>query len=170
MCTDTQISEPKFKLNIVPLNRITENSGHLIDILAIVDRVAEITQVIYLKYNFYINFNFKVVTRKDSKQLNKRDIYLVDQSGVEVALTLWGDRATEFDSSHVGEVIGIKGCAVREFNGSFTLSPSSGAVIKLNPEDPATNKLYLWHREQRPSIEIKTLSNSLSDTGSSFGI
>lgn len=61
LCTDTQISEPKFKLNVVPLSRITENSGHLIDILAIVDRVAEITQVIYLKLNYFIFLRLQLV-------------------------------------------------------------------------------------------------------------
>lgn len=51
--------------------------------------------------------------------MDKRDVYLVDESGVEVALTLWGDKAVEFNNENIGQVIGIKGCSVREFNGIF---------------------------------------------------
>ena len=65
-----------------------------------------------------------MTTRADNKQLDKREIYLVDDSGAEIALTLWGNIAKDFDTSNVRQVIGIKGAVVKEFNGrrlSFVL-------------------------------------------------
>lgn len=97
------IEEPKFRITPVPLDRITDCTNQLIDILAIVDRANGITQV---------------TTRKDARQLDKRDVFLVDESGSEVTMTLWGDAATAFDpNANAGKVIGIKGCMVKEFNG-----------------------------------------------------
>ena len=57
-----------------------------------------------------------MTTKKDQKQLDKRDIFLVDKSGTETCLTLWGDNAKNF-SIPLQTVIGVKGASVREFNG-----------------------------------------------------
>ena len=48
----------------------------------------------------------------------KRDISLVDRSGTEVIMTLWGEQAETLDASHIGEVIALKGATVKEFNGT----------------------------------------------------
>jgi replication factor A1 len=54
------------------------------------------------------------------KQLDKREIYLVDNSNTEVRLTLWGQQGFQI-SAVKDEVIGIKGATVREFNGMYCL-------------------------------------------------
>lgn len=74
--------------------------------MGIVERVSEVTQV---------------TARADQRQLNKRDIYIVDDSAIEACLTLWGDHALEFDASNVGEVVAFKGVVVKEFGGSLIL-------------------------------------------------
>jgi replication factor A1 len=50
--------------------------------------------------------------------LDKRDIFLVDKSGTETCLTLWGNEAKNF-SIPLGTVIGVKGALVKEFNGEI---------------------------------------------------
>ena len=146
LCTDQHIEQPKFKLNLVPLNRIREHIGECVDILAVIDRVNEISQV---------------TTRADGRQLNKRDIFLVDKSGVEISFTLWGEKVSDITPDNVGVVIGIKGATIKEFNGGVSLSSASGTVIKNNPEGPITNELYSWYTQDRPNAEIKSLSIAL---------
>jgi ssDNA-binding replication factor A large subunit len=59
-----------------------------------------------------------VISRKDQRVLEKRDVFLVDKSGTEISLTLWNELAQNFEYLP-GKVIGIKGALVREFNGIF---------------------------------------------------
>ena len=58
------------------------------------------------------------MSRKDQSLLDKRDVFLVDKSGVEICLTLWNEMAKSFEYLP-GKVIGIKSTVVREFNGIF---------------------------------------------------
>uniref|UniRef100_A0A915CMF3 Replication protein A subunit n=1 Tax=Ditylenchus dipsaci TaxID=166011 RepID=A0A915CMF3_9BILA len=141
-CTDVIIDEPKFRVNAVPLLRVTEHINECIDVLAVIDRASELSQV---------------TTRAEQKQLDKRDLFLIDESAAEVSLTLWGDKAKEFNMAHLHEVIGIKGALVKEFNGGVSLSTGSGCVMKYNPEGPATNKLYNWYQKVRQERDLRLI-------------
>lgn len=153
LCTDMKVEQPKFKLNAIPLSRVVEHINECIDVLAVVDRTSELTQV---------------TTRAEQKQLDKRDIYLVDETLNEISLTLWGDQARDFDLKTVHQVVGIKGANVKEFNGGVSLSINPGCTMNFNPEGPATYKLYAWYESARPNSEVKTLSSTFSDSAGSF--
>jgi replication factor A1 len=94
---------PKMRFKPVPLTNVPQRVNECVDVQAVVDRVGEITQV---------------TSRKDQKQLDKRDVYLVDKTATEIRLTLWGDEAMKF-SIKPGTVLGVKGAFVKEFNGWF---------------------------------------------------
>lgn len=126
-----------------------------------------------------------MTSRKDQRQLDKRDIYLVDKSGVEITFTLWNELASDFNIQP-GTVIGVKGAMVREFNGwnlikylkmnskndlllgGISISSGMNTQIVENPEGEYTQQLYLWNRDQKPNQEIKTLSSSI-DSAAVFG-
>lgn len=62
------------------------------------------------------NIDFKQVTsRKDQRQLDKREVYLLDHSATEVCFTLWNEQAVDF-AVKPGTVLGIQGAIVKEFN------------------------------------------------------
>jgi len=124
-----------------------------VDVLAVIDRASDLTQV---------------TTRADQKQLDKREIFLVDESNTEVSVTLWGEQAKEFDKNNVGQVVGIKGANVKEFNGGVSLSLNSGSMLKYNPEGVATHKMYIWYEANRQGLDIKTISSTSMDSSASF--
>ncbi|KAI1716462.1 replication protein A OB domain-containing protein [Ditylenchus destructor] len=152
-CTDITMSQTKFKINAIPLQNIAQHISECVDVVGIVERVSEVTQV---------------TARADQRQLNKRDIYIVDDSAIEACLTLWGDHALEFDASNVGEVVAFKGVVVKEFGGGITLSSVSGTVIKNNPGGVAASRISGWNTDRKVSgAEIKSISSTFADGGAS---
>jgi len=128
----------------VPLKNLSARSGDRVDILAVVDKVGDTSTV---------------NKRSNNEQLTKRDVSLVDRSGTEVTLTLWGEQADEFDESCVGKVIAMKGASVKEFLGGFTLSaPFAAGNTKMNLQSSETNALYNWYRNIRPSTDLTSIS------------
>lgn len=47
----------------------------------------------------------------------KREVSLIDQTGVNINFVLWGDQAKNFPEHTEGQPLGIKGVFVKEFNG-----------------------------------------------------
>lgn len=146
ICNDVHIPEPKMKLHIVPLNKVAEHKDECVDVLAVIDRAEEVVSV---------------TQKSTGKELSRRNIYLLDQTGTEVQFTMWGDQAVNFDTNHVGEVVGIKGGLVREFMGGFSLTAGGNSQMEFNPEGDLTNELYVWHRETKPTISINSISTGV---------
>lgn len=67
--------------------------------------------------NFAVDIFLQVTQRTTGELLDKRDIELIDQSGVIVNLTVWGDHAHAITRENEHQTIGVKGAWVREFNG-----------------------------------------------------
>jgi hypothetical protein len=53
-------------------------------------------------------------------------------------------------------------------SGGFSLTSGSSAQIIENPDGDYTQELYTWYREQKPNMEIKTLSTG-TDSSGAFG-
>ena len=138
-----QFHVPKLRLKPVILKNIPQHVNECIDVVAVVERVGEVTQI---------------TTKKDQRQLDKRDVFLVDQTASEICFTLWGEQAQHF-SLPQGAIIGIKGAIVREFGGGFSISTTSGTQIIENPDHDMTMLLFNWYRDQKP-LEFKNLSMS----------
>ena len=72
------------------------------------------------------------LTTKAGRETVKRELTLIDRSGAEVNLTLWGSQAETFDSASE-PVVAVKAAKVSDFNG-VTLSASFQSVIQINPD------------------------------------
>ncbi|KAL3092415.1 hypothetical protein niasHS_007624 [Heterodera schachtii] len=150
---EEQIEVPEMKLKPISLKDLPNHVNECVDVQAIVDRVGEIAQV---------------TSRKDMRQLDKRDIFLLDSTGTEVCLTLWNEEAVAFHAT-TGTVLGIRGAIVKEFNAGFSVSTTSSTSLLFNPEGKKSENLCLWYREYRPDANIKSLSiGSASDTQANF--
>ena len=49
--------------------------------------------------------------------MQKKDLYLYDDSGTEVRLTLWGEKAADSNIEWTGNVVAFKGVKVGEYQG-----------------------------------------------------
>ncbi|CRK87371.1 CLUMA_CG001173, isoform A [Clunio marinus] len=88
------------------------------------------------------------------KDLTKREVTLVDQSGASIIWTLWGEEAQKFKSSEQPVVL-LKGAKIGEFAGGKTLGAST---MKLNPDIPESHNLLEWFKTGGHQKDVKSLS------------
>jgi replication factor A1 len=83
-----------------------------------------------------------IVSKKSGNELTKCDLTLVDDSQVEVNLTLWGDKATRAPSEYAGSpVVAFRRARVSDYGGK---SLSGGDGIDINPDVPESAQLQSW--------------------------
>lgn len=132
------------------------HSGKCIDILAVVERVDDVIDS---------------TSRTTGKELKRRHVIMVDESCVQAQMTLWNEGVDAIDQGSLGNVLGIKGASVREFNGKdtesrllclplggFSLSINPGTPIITAPEGELTNRLYQWFLNERPNAQVRNIS------------
>ncbi|VDL86851.1 unnamed protein product [Nippostrongylus brasiliensis] len=146
------IPKPTLVLKICPLKNIPSHKDEVVDILAVVDKMEPVNKFI----------------SRGGRDCVKRDLQLIDQTATVVQFTLWGEQAEHFDDHALGQVISIKGALVKEWNGAFSLSVSSGSKIELSPQLQEVPKLYEWYTSERATTDTKTISTTAGG-GDAFG-
>lgn len=99
------------------------------DVIGIVDEIGDVNEII---------------SKASQKAITKRELTLVDQSGMSVRLTLWGKTAEQFDSSLNKPVIAFKGVKVGDFGGR-SLSMFSSSTMMVDPDIPEAHGLRGWY-------------------------
>ena len=87
-----------------------------------------------------------LVGKKDGKELFKRDLAVVDHSGVQMCMTLWGKMAQQYEDEYQNQPVAIITFAkVTQFQNQKTLTTDFGnSDIILNPEHDAAKELRVW--------------------------
>lgn len=93
-----------------------------------------------------------IVGKASGKEVKKRDIVLVDESKVQVRLTIWGNEAENFDGSGC-PVMAIKGAKVSDWGGR-SLSAMGGSQSLLNPDIPEAHRLRGWYDNVGHSLDF----------------
>lgn len=128
-CSDDEIEVPAMHYNFVKLKDLPQvENNKLCDVLTVVKDIFETTDL---------------VSKKTSRPYSKRDILLVDDSGVETRCTLWGDEAKSFDVEP-GTVVAFKGLKVSDFGGR-SLSALRTSGISPSPDLREAYKLKGWY-------------------------
>lgn len=167
---DTQVSEcpdstdvPEVKFNFVALDALDGvEPKQTCDVIGIVERAGELSEI---------------VSKASQKPVSKRELTLVDQTGMTVRLTLWGKTAENYggSSGHAGcgfddkPVIAFKGVSVSDFGGR-SLSMFSSSTMHPNPDIPEAHGLRGWYDTEGGMIgqqgNFKTYNNAgLGGTG-----
>ncbi|XP_065291671.2 replication protein A 70 kDa DNA-binding subunit [Dermacentor albipictus] len=141
-CDDVTPNIPTLQFNFVPIPRLQEVSkDSVIDVIGVCKSASDI----------------QTVTRRTTNQeLKKRDISLVDRSGTEVSLTLWGDQAEKFDGTD-NPVVAVKGVRVSDFSG-VSLSLIGSSMLQLNPDIPESHALMGWYSREGMLLQTRSLS------------
>ncbi|KAI5271139.1 replication factor-a protein [Aureobasidium subglaciale] len=88
----------------------------------------------------------EIVSKTTSKPFSKRELTLVDNTGYNVRLTIWGNTAMSFDVAPE-TVIAFKGVKVSDFGGR-SLSLLSSGTMAVNPDIDDAHKLKGWYDAQ----------------------
>jgi len=125
--------------NFIKINQINNiDPNQTIDVIGIVKSYSEVAEI--------------VSTKLGGKSLTKRDINIVDSTGAEIRLTLWGDRASAPTKWEELPIIAVKSVKVGEFGGR-SLSSLNNTVLSINPQVQEAFDLYQW-RSQFPGGRI----------------
>lgn len=95
--------------------------------------------------------------KSTGKDLQKRDVTMVDSSNAGVIFTLWGETAANFEQFEQ-PVLLLKSARVAEFGGGKTITLSAGGSMKLNPPIDEAARLRAWF--ENGSAENITISVS----------
>lgn len=88
-----------------------------------------------------------ITVRSTGRQVKKRDIQLTDAMSDSVTVTLWAQKAEDFDKNSVGKVIRIRRAKVNEFNGK-SLALNFSSSIETEPKNcPEAERLREWWTE-----------------------
>ncbi|KAM9347966.1 replication protein A 70 kDa DNA-binding subunit-like [Symphorus nematophorus] len=100
------------------------------------------------------------ITTKTSREVSKRALTLIDTTGKEVAVTLWGEEAEKFDGS--GQpVVAIKGARLSDFGGR-SLSALFSSTVMVNPDIPEAFRLRAWFDQGGFALNSQSLTERRS--------
>jgi replication factor A1 len=127
-----QNNVPQIQFNFTTIEDLEKvEPGTVIDCMGVLREVGEVGTI-----------NSKTT----SKDVEKREIILVDDTRRQVRLTLWRERATGFDAP-LESVIAFKGVKVSDFGGR-SLSLSSGGIMRVDPDNDDAHRLKGWYDAQ----------------------
>lgn len=87
-----------------------------------------------------------VTGKQSKKEISKRDVQLVDQSGMVVNLTLWGSDAETFNADG-NPVLACKGCRLSDWGGR-SLSVLASSQMLINPDMREAHLLKGWWQRE----------------------
>lgn len=142
---DIQKNLYNFVESIAHIESVEANK--MIDVIAVVKSVGEPTTL---------------MSKKTGNELTKCDLTLVDDSGVEISMTLWGaDKANSAPQQFGGNpVVAFRRAKVSDYGGK-SLSLSGGAEIRPADCSNAVQRLEQWWNNGGSSgVGTKSLSSS----------
>lgn len=146
---EDQGSVPQVRFNFCNLGTLAEvEKDATVDVIGILKEVEEVTPI---------------VSKSTSKQYDKRELTLVDDSGYSVRLTVWGQTATSFDSSPES-VLAFRGVKVSDFGGR-SLSLLSSGTMSVDPDIPDAHRLKGWYDSQGRNDTFASYRNDASVGG-----
>lgn len=90
-----------------------------------------------------------ITTKKDGREVSKRELTIADDSGTEVRLTLWGEKATNNPEQWEGHpIVAFKGVKVSDYNGR-SLGSLPSTQMQVQPDLPEAANLHNWYVRAR---------------------
>jgi len=131
---------PEMRYDFTTLSNLSNvKEKETVDVIAIVNDVGDVTSNI---------------SQKTNRPVIKRELMLVDDTGYNTRLTLWGNQAESFSVSGSNPVIAFKGVSVSNYGGK-SLSAFGGSSYRLNPEIVEAFKLRAWFDGQGQSTTFQ---------------
>ncbi|XP_039272067.2 replication protein A 70 kDa DNA-binding subunit-like [Styela clava] len=127
-CEDSEVGDlPKVIYNFVPVSKLSNHISQIVDVIGVVKFADE---------------PVSIMIKSQNRETKRRNLHLVDKSGAEVQMTLWGDEAEKFDTEG-SPVVACKGVRVSDFGGCSISTISSTTMMK-NPDIPEAFELKQW--------------------------
>ncbi|WFD05638.1 Replication factor A protein 1 [Malassezia vespertilionis] len=137
---------PEVKYQFVPIEQLgSVEPNQTTDVIAILDEYSEVSEI---------------VSKATQRPIKKRELTLMDSSGMSVRLTLWGQQAENFEKTIAGDdkpVLAFKGVKVGDFGGR-SLSMFSSSSMTVNPDMPESHGLRGWYDNEGNAAQIRSFT------------
>ncbi|XP_028818893.1 replication protein A 70 kDa DNA-binding subunit isoform X1 [Denticeps clupeoides] len=139
-CDDCQ-DVPMLQCDFVPIAELeSREKDSILDVIGICKSVEDVTRI----------------TTKNSREVSKRNIHLMDSSGKIITVTMWGAEAETFDGA--GQpILAIKGARLSDFGGR-SLSTLFSSTVMINPDIPEAFKLRGWFDKEGHAMEGQSVT------------
>jgi replication factor A1 len=119
-------------------------AGKNVDVIGVVQEISDVQSI---------------MSKKNGQELHKTDVTLIDDTGVQVRLTLWGESAMNAQRDiGVHKPVAFRRTRVSDYGG-VSLSGSQGSFVE--PAIPETEALQEWWKSQGSrGAPVKSLSSS----------
>eukprot|EP00884_Botryococcus_braunii_P019282 jgi/Botrbrau1/6037/Bobra.0042s0022.1 len=153
--SDLDASRIQAKLDYVPIDQLVSYIGKklTVDLLGVVVKADALGSV---------------KRKMDGSELSRRDLTLLDQSGLTVQVTLWGSHAEDVGSQleadvscGLNPVISISHLRITDFNG-VSASAVQRSVIEINPDSSLAHKLEDWYRSEAKDLTPRPAGEGLA--------
>ena len=148
---DSAIKNCTFQfIKIGDLENVAPNA--LVDVIGIVKECYEVQTI---------------TTKRDNKELKKRDLLIADDSNTEIRLTLWGAKADspDLDQFDNNPVYAFKGVKVSDYNGRSLGCVQNSQLFEC-PDVQETLTLQTWWQTEGQTSKQSSYNNGQSSGGS----
>merc|ERR1719383_117249 len=147
---------PKVQFDFKPIADIESiEVGEIVDVLGVMKHCGDIATL---------------TSKKDGREMLKRDLQLVDQSKKVISLTLWGNQAKDFPVDAPSPVIiAVRQARVGDFQGKNLSSIGSTKTYINDPEIGEANALRGWWDEVGSQTEDFSSLSSAGTRSSGVG-
>lgn len=144
LCDDEE-DIPAIHCNFVPISELeNRDNNDIVDVIGVCKKAEEVSRI----------------TTKNSREVSKRALHLIDTTGKVVTATLWGEEAEKFDGS--GQpVVAIKGARLSDFGGR-SLSALFSSTVLVNPDIPEAFRLRGWFDQEGCRLDSQSLTETRS--------
>jgi replication factor A1 len=132
----------KQHFDFVPIARLASlPPDTTLDIIGLVKEVGEVVSI----------------TTKAGKEVEKRDLTLVDDSMASIGLTLWGDKAKQPSEMFENAILALKGAKLGDYNGR-SMGTYNSTTMSVNPDIPEAARVRAWSDSGAAAAGITSLT------------
>lgn len=145
---EDQASVPQVRFNFCNIQELQGvEKDNTVDLIGVLKTVGEVNEF----------------TSKSGTPFSKRDLEVVDDTGFQVRVTIWGKTANAFDAQ-LESIIAFKGTKVSDFDGK-SLSLLSSGTMTIDPDIPDAHRLKGWYDSAGRPESFATHKNMSSMAG-----
>ncbi|KAM5352484.1 hypothetical protein ACJ41O_005207 [Fusarium nematophilum] len=143
---EDQTNVPQVRFNFCSIQELQSvEKDNTVDVIGVLKEVGDIGEI---------------VSKKDGRPFQKRELTLVDDTGYSVRVTVWGKTANSFDAP-AESVVAFKGTKVSDFGGK-SLSLLSSGTMSIDPDIPDAHRLKGWYDSAGRTDTFATHQNMAS--------
>ena len=138
------------KFSIIPLEQIVDFPiGKIIDVFGFV----------------LDDKGFQEITTKNEKILKMQKLLIGDDTLSRIELTLWEPFGNPDNNYSLGDLIAVKNCRVREFNGRKILGTTDSTEIKKSLDPESDSRLRKFYDEHQNENDYKDVQGEMISSG-----